>query len=115
MKQWAIVSLFGHVTYAGFVEPDPDFPQMVRITIPETAAVPGWSKTVGQTAIYSIDPVTEETARLTAESLRAAPSLVYDVRQHIQRQMALNTPESQLDPTVDFDMEGVDLDEDQWG
>lgn len=90
MRQWGIVALFGHVEFAGFIEPDPDFPTMIRISIPESDTIPAWTKIVGPAAVYSIDPVTEETARLKAHSLKAAPANLYDVRTHVSRLMAAN-------------------------
>lgn len=87
MKQWAIIELFGHTTLAGFVQPDADFPTLIRLDVPETPSVPAWTKLIGPNAVYAMTPVSEETARLKAESLEAVPINVYDIRGHIKRSM----------------------------
>ena len=87
MKDWAIVELLGHNVIAGFVQPDTDFPTLIRVDVPETNGVPKWTKLISPSAVYAINPVSEETARAKAESLGAVPISLYDVRAHIQKAM----------------------------
>ena len=97
MKDWAIVELLGHNVIAGFVQPDTDFPTLIRVDVPETKGVPKWTKLISPSAVYAINPVSEETARAKAESLGAVPISLYDVRAHIQKAMRQESEDA--DPT----------------
>lgn len=111
MKQWAIIELLGHNVLAGFVQPDSDFPTLIRVDVPEIDGVPPWTKLVSPAAVYAINPVSEETARAKAAVLKAVPITIYDVRAHIQKAMqAESDPTGTLEepseePLLDYDMD----------
>lgn len=87
---WAIVELMGHNTLAGEVTPSADFSGLIQIDVPTTEKIPAFSKIVNPSAVYAINPVTEETARIKAENLAATPIQLYDVRAHIMQAIAAN-------------------------
>lgn len=76
-ESWAIVEVFGHVTYAGRVdEIEVAGGKMIRITVPAIEAnggLPEFQKIYGKEAIYSITPVSEDYAKRMAEELRKHP------------------------------------------
>lgn len=73
-QQWAIVELFGHQRIAGLVsEQAVGGCSFVRVDVPHTKASPEWTKLLGNGAIYAINFVTEEVAKLAAESYQVAP------------------------------------------
>lgn len=92
---WAIVELMGHNTIAGEVTPSGDFPGLIQIDVPATGNVPAFSKIVNPSAVYAINPVSEETARIKAESMAAIPIQLYDVRAHIMQSITANNQELQ--------------------
>lgn len=76
--QWAIVELMGHKVVAGFACKDERFgAPLLRIDVPETDDVPGFTQFYGLDAVYCISPVSEEVARLTVKQCRAVPVSVY--------------------------------------
>jgi hypothetical protein len=79
-KFWAIVELFGHTVLAGEVSKC-EIGDFVQINIPQCGAIPPWSKMVNPKAIYGITPVTEETARARAASVKAMPIDKWDTEQ----------------------------------
>jgi len=94
-EQWAIVELFGHQRMAGLVKnAQIGGCSFVRVDVPETKRAPARTKMYGSGAIYGIEFVTEETARLAAEEYGPAPMSVWDIRDAMERQKLLDTPES---------------------
>lgn len=71
---WAVVEIFGHKRFAGFVSEwlfaGDNF---VRIDVPETARDKAFSKMFGAKAVYGMSPCDEATARAYAEALRERP------------------------------------------
>ena len=85
--EWALLELFGHQRLAGRVtEQQLGGSSFVRVDVPEDGKKKGWklSKLYNPSAIYSITPVTEETARLVAKSISPEPVTRWDVSQMVQ-------------------------------
>lgn len=77
-SQWAIIEIFGHKTIAGRVTKDVSLFPMLRIDVPATSAYPAFTVEHGPAAIFSIVYVSEQVARLTAESIKVNPIAVYN-------------------------------------
>jgi hypothetical protein len=83
---WAIVELFGHQKMAGKVsEQTIAGSSMVRIDVPNTEKVPAFTRLLNVSAIYAINPTTEEIAVGYAERIQSQPISVYDAREVLQR------------------------------
>jgi G3E family GTPase len=85
---WAIVSLMGHQQLAGHLD---EFVMggcsFLRLTVPETAKQPAWTRLFKDNSIYSIDPCTEPVARYKAETLNIAPMTVWDANSMLEKQL----------------------------
>lgn len=84
---WAIVELMGHNSIAGEVLQSIDFPGLVQINVPQTENQHAFTKIVNPSAIYAINPATEETVRIKAEALASAPVFFYDVAQVLKERV----------------------------
>jgi hypothetical protein len=79
---WAIVQLFGHSEYAGYVhEVELVGAKMLQINVPYTDEREGFEFSIFRSAgaIYGIDPVDEQVARARARSIRARPVHAYQL------------------------------------
>lgn len=96
-ESWAIVELFGHNKIAGKCsEQNIAGANMLRIDVPETERNPAFTRLFGHSAIYSINPVTEEVAKHWAKMLKSAPLDIWDVREFMEKnKLALNKSESE--------------------
>lgn len=75
---WVVLELFGHKVVAGFMSRDESLgAPLIRLDVPATDAFPEFTRHYHPNAIYSVSYVSEETARLTAESLRENPISIY--------------------------------------
>lgn len=87
----AIVELFGHQRMAGTVtEQNFGSNTFIRIDVPETETQPGFTRIVNPSAIYAINPVTEEVMRITASQIVAKPIQEWDIREMQKRLLLLN-------------------------
>lgn len=78
--QWCIVELVGHQRIAGRVtEQQVGGCNFVRVDIPPVGNRPGFTRLLGQGAIYAINPVTEQIARAAAAAYRAEPVAAYEL------------------------------------
>lgn len=89
-QEWAILELFGHQRLAGMVTAVTiSGASFVRVDVPdiekEIGAAPKLTKFLNPSAIYSITPVSEETARAAARSCSPAPVTRWDVSELIER------------------------------
>ena len=83
---WCMVELFGHNKIAGkCTEQNIAGVNMLRVDVPETDKQPAFTKFYNGTAIYAINPITEEVATDIANKLSNAPITVYEVRNMIER------------------------------
>jgi hypothetical protein len=86
-EELAVLELFGHQRLAGMVtEVQLGGASFVRVDVPEDAKKKGWklTKMYNPSAIYSITPVTEETARLVAKSVSGEPVTRWDVTEMVR-------------------------------
>lgn len=91
-ESWAIIELFGHQRMAGLCTAvDIGGASFVRIDVPDVEkgsdSPAKLSRLVNPTAIYSITPVTEETARAAAKSCSSAPVTKWDVQELVDREV----------------------------
>lgn len=89
-KTWALVELFGHTRIAGLVsEQTIAGGAMVRIDVPETKSSPAFTRIVNVSAIYAINPITEELVRRLAEQFSVKPIDAWDIQKYINKSKAL--------------------------
>jgi hypothetical protein len=99
---WALVELFGHTRIAGLVtEESIAGGAMVRIDVPETESSAQFTRIVNITAIYAINPITEDLAREMARNLRVAPIQAWDIKEYVSK-MKIQLPGHEADPEAEF-------------
>ncbi len=75
---WGIVELMGHRVVAGLVSKSEMLGKpLMRVDVPATSAYPEFTQFYGEAAIYCVTFVSEQVARLTAESTKLNPVSVY--------------------------------------
>ncbi len=114
-ETWAIVELFGHNKIAGKVsEQTIGGSSMVRVDVPDTEASPKFTRLLNVSAIYAINPVTEEVAVGYAGRLQSKPIEAWDAREVLKRiddMKNLNAPVSEPHGGAGFD--GPEDDDDE--
>ena len=86
----AVVELFGHNRMAGKVtEQTIGSASFIRIDVPETTQQPKFTRLVNPSAIYAINPVTEEVMLAMAEGISSKPIESWDIRTMQQKLLAL--------------------------
>lgn len=90
-SMWVILELFGHARIAGFMTEQTIAGQgFVRVDVPEIEArngegtIAAHSAMYGAGAIYAINPVDEQIARLAAAQIRHAPVSSYGLREALR-------------------------------
>lgn len=86
-EEWALLELFGHQRLAGRVtEQQIGGASFVRVDVPDDGKKKGWKLTrhYNPSAIYSITPVTEATARMIAKTIESEPISRWDITQLVQ-------------------------------
>ena len=74
---WCMVELFGHTRIAGkCTEQNVAGTNMLRVDVPDTSKRPAFTRFLSSSAIYAINPVSEEVGRQLAENLSASPVTV---------------------------------------
>lgn len=88
---WAIVELFGHQRMAGRItEASVGGCQFIRVDVPPVGENAGYTRLLGQGAIYAINLVDEPVARAAAESYRTVPVSSYEIPALRQAQLAFD-------------------------
>ena len=85
-EEWALLELFGHQRLAGLVtEIQLGGASFVRVDVPgDTKKSPAkLTRMYNPSAIYSITPVTEETARMLAKNISGEPVTRWDVQEMV--------------------------------
>jgi hypothetical protein len=83
---WALVSLFGHQQIAGKVSSySLGGAAFVRVQVPETETVPGFSKLFNPSAIYDISPMDSESCMALVKRLDKAPIEKWSMRSTVER------------------------------
>ena len=86
---WCIVELFGHTKIAGrCTEQNIAGTNMLRVDVPETKTQPPFAKFFGSAAIYSINPVDQETAKHIAERLEIKPIESWNISELLKKNYA---------------------------
>lgn len=93
--QWCLVELFGHTKIAGHcTEQNIAGTNMLRVDVPATNYAPAFTRFFGSSAIYSINPIDEQAAKLMAEQLQVQPIQSWDLsrvmEKYQQHQLLLN-------------------------
>lgn len=90
LELFAIVELFGHQRVAGKVtEQTVGSSTFVRIDVPETNSQPPFSRMVNPSAIYAINPVTEEVMLHMAQDFQQKPIEAWDIRKMTDKLLLL--------------------------
>ena len=90
----ALVELFGHQRIAGKVtEQSIGVATFIRIDVPETSQQPKFTRIVNPSAIYAINPVTEEVMLHMAEMITSKPIESWDIREMQSKLLALGKKE----------------------
>lgn len=85
----AIIELFGHQRMAGKVtEQTIGGASFVRIDVPESKTQPSFSRMLNPSAIYAINPVTEEVMIEMVDRLEKKPIESWDIRE-MQKKLLL--------------------------
>lgn len=83
---WAMVELFGHSRIAGKCsERNIGGAAFLQIDVPETNRNPAFTRLINPSAVYAINPVTEDVARKFAEQLQVAPIKSWDIHEFIEK------------------------------
>jgi len=82
---WAIVELFGHQQIAGEVnEYTIGSSTWIRVTVPSTERQDQFDRFLNPSAIYAINPVDEEIAKMRANKLEVSPISRWDLPESIR-------------------------------
>lgn len=80
-ESWAIVELFGKTRMAGLVtECSIGGAGFVRVDVPECDGQAAFTRYLGPSSIFAINPCTEELARAAAGRYRPEPIHAYEIR-----------------------------------
>lgn len=90
----AIIELFGHQKMAGKVSEYQLGGNFIRIDVPETSTQGAYSRIVNPSAVYAINPVTEDVATAMAERYQTKPLESWDIREMEKRLLALKAGNS---------------------
>lgn len=104
MNNWAIVEIFGHQKFAGYLtECEMGGGKLLRLDVPESTdgLHKAFTKFFGTAAIYSITAVDEDVARTIASTYRAAPVSAYDFGEDVRNAIRVARQQSLPSPTVD--------------
>jgi len=94
----AIVELFGHQRMAGKVtDQSVGGASFIRIDVPETKSQPAFTRIVKPSAVYAINPVTEEVMLYMAENITAKPIDAWDIQTMQKKLLALKSDNSNED------------------
>lgn len=86
----AIVELFGHQRMAGVVtEQTVGGASFIRIDVPESKHQPKFSRILNPSAVYAINPVTEEVMIEMVNRLDKKPIEAWDIREMQKKLLAL--------------------------
>lgn len=94
LNSWAMVELFGHSKVIGHCQ-EVSFGSnsMLQINIPAHGENPEQTRIVNFSAIYSINPCTEETAMLLLQQYKSVPIYYYDIANAVRKKLAATSAE----------------------
>lgn len=83
---WCIVELFGHAKIAGrCTEQNIAGANMLRVDVPETTTQPKFTRFFGSSAIYSINPVDEDTCMFMADKIQVKPIESWNISEIVKK------------------------------
>jgi hypothetical protein len=84
--EWALLELFGHARIVGRVtEAQIGGGNFIRCDVPDAAGGTAFTRFFGPSAIYSISPISRQTAIAMAANVGAEPVTPYDIIKKVQR------------------------------
>ena len=97
LELFAIVELFGHTKMAGKVtEQNIGVATFIRVDVPATKTQPSFTRLLNPSAVYAINPVTEEVVQYTAEQITSKPIQAWDL-QEMQKRLQVQLPQINSD------------------
>lgn len=102
---FAVVELFGHQKLAGKVaEQSIGAATFIRVDVPETKTQPAFTRLVNPSAIYAINPTTEEVAKQRAEQIQSSPIEAWDIRKMQEKLLQLTAKQEERHDNEDEDI-----------
>jgi hypothetical protein len=106
-NEWGILEVMGRLKMAGVIsEQTIAGAGMIRIDVPETNGIPGFTRYFAPGSLYSITPTTEEVARSLAASWRAVPVQRFELPQLAAKTGASGDPLEDRGRPIDDHPEG---------
>lgn len=108
---WAIVELFGHQRIAGKVSEQVLGGNFLRVDVPQTKDEPAWTRFLNPSAVYAINPCSEEVATAVANQLKVKPINIWDAAEIVKRIESQRLEQKSLsgkDDDSDLDDDGDD-------
>jgi len=110
---WCLVELFGHSRIAGRVqEKTIGGAAFLQVDVPETDNNPAFTRLLNPSAIYALNPITEDVARHYAANLNVQPIQAWDVKEFM-RKSEQKRLEMASKPSEDFEPSEVDYEDDR--
>lgn len=98
LELFAVVELFGHQKMAGKVtEHNFGTATFVKVSVPETNEQPAYDRLLNPSAIYAINPVTEEVANEMAKQFQQRPIESWDIRKMNEKLLSLKSSDNHDD------------------
>lgn len=86
-ETYALIELFGHTRMAGKVsEQSIGGSTFIRVDVPETESQGAFTRLLNPSAIYAINPVTEEVADHLAKQFQVKPIDMWDIREILEKE-----------------------------
>ena len=90
LELFAIVELFGHTKMVGKITEQSIGPAtFVRVDVPETEKSPAFTRLLNPSAIYAINPVTEEVMGYMAKSFDQQPIASWDLQKMNEKLLSI--------------------------
>ena len=112
---WCLVELFGHSRIAGRVqEKTIGGAAFLQIDVPETDHNPAFTRILNPSAVYALNPVTEDVARHYANNLNSQPINAWDVKEFMKKSEQRRLAAAQTEPEEhDYSDEREEEDDDE--
>lgn len=111
---WAIVELFGHQRIAGKVSEQVLGGNFLRVDVPQTKDEPAWTRFLNPSAVYAINPCSEEVATAVANQLKVKPINIWDAAEIVKRIESQRLEQKSLkESSPSPDLDGDDEEEEE--
>lgn len=98
IELFAIVELFGHTRISGKVtDQSIGGSTFVRVDVPDTSVQPKFTRFLNPSAIYAINPVTEDVMKEMADRIGQKPIDSWDIREMQKKLLALKKNDNEMD------------------